>query len=378
MEKINCEQIKLFIFNQMRYFLLICVFCFQNLDSFSQQDSLVEDYSEYDNVMYSDSKSKVFCNPKIFDLSPQKFISVAFDAQLPHSLSVSEIGSYLPDSKEGIISEKADLNYVGGLRLFTNIPVISKNSLLWQVGFNYWEVNYQVKNRTLASPQSNLVIDEIQKGLRTGGIHTTLYKPLNDKQFILFQGSADLSGNYSIANPQSLNYLRYSAALLWGKRPSDRKQWALGVARTYRVGEMNYIPVVMYNWTSSSRKWGTEILFPARGHVRKNFSPGSLMLLGIELEGQTYRLNGLSDQMRSLELRRGELRGRAEFQKKLFGFIWGSLQGGYRYNTSYNADNLNNNGKEFFRGFVGKQNYAMINDLAGAMYFQVGIHLVSP
>ncbi|MCF8428914.1 MAG: hypothetical protein K9G64_02190, partial [Bacteroidia bacterium] len=273
----------------MRYYFLVCLFCFFNLDSFSQQDSIVEDYSEYDNVTYSDSKSKVFCNPKIFDLSPQKFISVAFDAQFPHSLSVSEIGSYSPKTKEGTINENAKLNYVGGLRLFANIPVISKNNILWQVGLNYWDVNYQVENRTLASPtvKSNLVIDEIQKGLTTGGLHTTIYKPLNDKQFILFQGSADLSGNYSLASPQSLNYLRYSAALLWGKRPSDRKQWAVGISRTYRVGEMNYIPVFMLNWTSPTRKWGTEILFPARVHVRKNFSAGNLMLVGYELEGQS-------------------------------------------------------------------------------------------
>jgi hypothetical protein len=364
----------------MKYFLLVCFFCLLSLVSFSQQDSVVEDYSEYDNVTYSDSKTKVFCNPKIFDLSPQRFISLAFDAQLSHNLTVSELGSYSKNSKDVINNEKANLNYVGGMRFFANIPVISKNNLLWQVGLNYWDVNYQVNNRTLVSPtgQSNLVIDELQKGLVTGGLHTTLYKPLNEKQFILFQGSADLSGNYSIANPQSLNYLRYSAALLWGKRPSDRKQWAIGISRTYRVGEMNYIPVVMFNWTSPTRKWGTEILFPARVHIRKNFSPGNLLLAGYELEGQSYRLNGLSDQNRSLELRRGELRFRAEFQKKLAGFIWGSFQGGYRYNYSYRGDELNNDGKEFFRGFFGTQNFTMINSLDGALYFQVGIHLVSP
>jgi hypothetical protein len=362
----------------MRYFFLLCLFWFQNSDSFAQQDSIVEDFSEYDNVTYTDTKSKVFCNPKILDLSPQRFVSVAFDAQLPHTLSVSEIGKYSTSLKEGEINEKAELNYVGGLRLFANIPVISKNSIVWQVGLNYWDVNYQVKDRTLIGAKSNSSIDEIQKGLTTAGLHSTLYKPLNEKQFILLQVSADLNGNYSIANPQSLNYLRYSAALLWGKRPSDRKQWAIGISRTYRVGEMNYIPVFMFNWTAPSRKWGTEILFPARAHVRKKFNPSNLMLIGYELEGQTYRLNDLLVQNRSLELRRGELRLRTEFQKKLFGFIWGSLQVGYRQNYSYKADYLDDDGNDFYRGFFGKQKYAMINNLTGAMYFQIGIHLVSP
>lgn len=362
----------------MRYYLLLCLFWLQNTNAFSQQDSIVEDFSEYDNVSYSDSKSKVFCSPKILDLSPQKFFSIAYDVQLPHSISLSELGNYSPDSKAGQINENADLNYVGGLRLFANVPLISKNNILWQVGINYWDINYQVKNRTLSGLVSNLSIDELQKGLTTAGLHSTLYKPINEEQFILFQASADLSGNYSISNPQSLNYLRYSAAVLWGKRPSDRKQWAVGISRTYRVGEMNYIPVILFNWTSYSRKWGTEILFPARAHIRRKINPGNLMLFGYELEGQSYRLNGLSDQNRSLELRRGELRFRSEIQKKLFGFIWGSLQIGYRNNYSFKADYLNNDGLDFYRGFFGKQNYAMINNLTGAMYFQIGIHLVSP
>ena len=45
------------------------------------------------------------------------------------------------------------------------------------------------------------------------------------KHFILFQGGADLSGDYALNEFQSLQYLRYSAAALFGWRTSDYKQW---------------------------------------------------------------------------------------------------------------------------------------------------------
>jgi len=62
----------------------------------------------------------------------------------------------------------------------------------------------------------------------------------------------------------------------------------------------------------------------------------------------------------------------------IWGFIWGTIQVGYRHNYSFNADYTEKGGSDFFRGFVGTQKYAMINKLGGAPYFNVGIHLVSP
>src|SRR5690606_4781952 len=126
------------------------------------------------------------------------------------------------------------------------------------------------------------------KGLRTAGINSTLYKPLNEYQFILVQGSLDMSGDYDLSLQSQA---RFSLAALWGKRPHDRLQWAVGLSRTFRVGGMNYIPIFMYNWTSLDRKWGIEALLPARGAVRYNFSGTSLMMAGFELEGQSYRID---------------------------------------------------------------------------------------
>jgi hypothetical protein len=360
------------------FFLLGCTPLFAQTDSVNTTQE-EEDFSIYENATSADGKNITFCSPKIFDLSPSRFVSVAWDHQLPYNMKLSSQGKYDDGTTINNYNETAKANSTGGLRLFANIPVISSNKFLWQLGGNFWRTNYNIADVKSPANDSSLIPNISKNGLTTMGLHSTIFKPLNEKQFLLAQFAADLSGNYALDNPQGIRFLRYSASVLWGKRPSDRKQWAVGLSRTYRTGELNYVPIFLFNWTAPSRTWGTEILFPARAHVRKNFSARSLVLGGYELDGQSYRINGITTaDGKELELRRGELRFRIEYQRQISGFIWGSIQAGYRHNFLFNADNTEKNGRDFFRGFFGTQQYAMVNELSGALYFNVGIHLVSP
>ena len=104
-----------------------------------------------------------------------------------------------------------------------------------------------------------------------------------------------------------------------------------------------------------------------------------MLFAGFELEGQSYRINGVSETLnnQSLEIRRGEMRWRAMWQRQLSGFVWLQAQAGYRINWSYNADALPG-GDEFFRGFFGNQEYAMLNTLTNPFYANISINLVSP
>jgi hypothetical protein len=335
-----------------------------------------EDYSQYDDLGFADEKAKRYAHPKVLDLSPQRFISVLWDAQGAYTMQSSPLGSW-PEEADAPVAEEARATYTGGLRVQANIPVVSRNSIVWQMQANYWDVRYNVSPTFSTEASAGLLRTLGDRGLRTTGLGTTVFKPLSETAFLIVQASADLSGDYFLDDPQSLEFLRYSGAVIWGKRPHDRLQWGVGLSRTYRVGAINYIPVLMYNYTAANRKWGTEILFPARGHYRRTFSPRSLLLTGYELEGQSYRIQGLSTDANSFEVRRGELRLRAEYQRQLKGFVWLSVQAGYRHDWSFNADELPG-GNEFFRGLFGDQPFAMLNSLGGAPYAQVGIHLVSP
>ena len=344
-----------------------------------------EDFSMYDQVDFADQSARRYCSPKIEGLSPAKLISIGYDYQGGYGLGAGAFTnkasdySWTPDSVNVLNSR--------GLRLGFNIPVVSRTNLVWQMGANYWEQRYAIEGLNgEPSNSSHPLIQSLQEnGLRTLGVNTTLFKPLDDRRFLLFQGSADLNGDFSLPGLMPLKYLKYSAALIYGIRPNEKKQWGLGIARTYRVGELNYIPVFLFNWTDRSNKWGSEILFPARAHVRYTFNPRNMLFGGFELEGQSYRLwdspSLMSYNLRGedLEIRRGEIRLRAMYEFSLKDFVWMSVQAGYRINYRYEVDRLVG-GQEIYRAFglLSDAPYVMENRLGNPLYFQVSLNLVSP
>ena len=356
-------------YQQLLFATLILAFT----PTFAQTDTTEteeEDYSMYDNLEFVDEGAKRYASVKIKGLAPQKLISVGYSFQGAHELETSAFGGF-PASTDKI-------NSVSGMRMEANIPVISKNSLIMQVGGRYWESNYDFEDKSSITNPLSATLSE--NGLRTTGLNTTIYKPLDEFSFLLFRASADMNGDFD-SDLQGMEYMKYSVAALWGKRPSDYKQWAVGLSRTYRAGELNYIPVILYNYTSPASKWGTEILFPARGHVRYTVNSRNLLMFGFELEGNSFRIGNqgteLNDPLNDLEIRRSELRFRFVYERQLTGFIWLSAQAGYRYNYSYNVDRLED-GDEFFRGFFGDQDYIMENELTNPLYFNISINLVSP
>lgn len=353
----------------------------QGTDSLSAE----EDYSVYDNVEYSAEGARRFCSPKIEGLSPAKLISIGYDYQMGYNMSADTLNSIQTGAGGfNLAAQEAKVLSSHGLRLAFNIPVISKTNLVWQLGANYWEQRYNFADD--AQLQNPMLKSLSTFGLKTAGISTTVFKPLNDKTFLLFQGSADYSGNYTLKDMMPLNYMKYSAALIYGKRPTELKQWGVGVARTYRVGEINYIPVVLFNMTDAQNKWGSEILFPARAHVRRTINSRNMLFAGYELEGQSYRMWNTAStdgyQMRpdELEIRRGEIRLRMVYEFSLKDFIWMSIQAGYRINYRFDMDRLID-GEENYRAFGlidGTPPYVMINNLTNPLYFNVSINLVSP
>lgn len=350
-------------------FLLPTV-AFAQTDTLSNQED-EEDYSIYDNLEFVDESAKRFASIKMTGKSPDKLISVGYDWQGSYDVNAAAFGIH-PE-------EEATVNATQGMRLEANIPIISKNSIIIQAGLSYWDVNYDFKDKeSLLNPLNQRLADN---GLNTIGFSTTVYKPLNETTFILGQFSLGVSGDYAMDELQNSKYNRYSAAFLWGKRPNDYRQWAVGMSRSYRGGEMDIWPVILYNWTSFNRKWGIETLIPARGDVRYSFNPRRLLFFGFDFEGSSYRIGNdgtaLDAPFNDLEIRRSELRIRFKYEKQLSGFVWISAKVGYRYDWSFNVDQVGN-GEDFFRGFFGDQEYAMENELTNPLFFNFSINLVSP
>jgi hypothetical protein len=343
--------------------LLLCL-VLPNSTAYSQdEDSTAyeEDFSLYADVELADGARR-FATSKVLDQSPNKLISFGYDFQGSHTMSLGALGD----------ASASDLKVqvVQGFRLGANLPVISKTNIIVSLGLDYWESHYQIDN-AIIHPIANTLES---KALRTTGISATIFKPFNETNFLLLQAVANLNGDYSLPDFQELNKTRLSGLAVYGWKKHDRLMYGFGFSRTYRIGEANYIPVFLYNYTFPSRKWGIEAVFPARTQVRKTFNARSLAFFGYELEGQSYHLSSIAGLggINNPELRRSELRIRATFERSLKDFIWVSAQIGLRYNWSFNLDDGN-----ISRGF-GDDFYALENSLSDAFYFNISINLVSP
>lgn len=323
-----------------------------------------EDYSAYDAVTFAGEGTKRYCGPKILDLSPQKLITVGYEYHSQHQYQVTAYDTYTPPPHT--------INHARGLRVAANVPIVSKNSLTIQLSFNYTNTIYSpsiVKHHPLLAATL--------QGLSSTGLGTTVFKPWDERHFALLQATIEENGNYMAPSfPQNLAP-RTSAALLYGWKYHDRKMLALGLSRTYRGGQLAYVPVLLYNYTAPGRQWGLEALLPARMHLRKTFNARHLLLAGYELEGQTYTLTNAVPYTPTIALRRSELRMRLHYEQSLSGFIWLTLQAGLRYNVKFDYDTLSGSA-DFYRTGSSKQPYYATSRVTHPFYFQVGFHLVSP
>ena len=364
--------------------LFILLFFSLTIQAQVEDDDDDEDYSMYDDYG-TDESVKRYCGIKVRGLSPAKLVSVGYDFALPHNITAGRIGS----EDAPIIDEmSAKASHYHGLRLSTNLPVISNNKILINVGANYGEARYGFED-SISHPFHR----SLNRDIRTFGLNTTIFKPLNEVNYLLGFYMAEYSGDYNLNNLQSLSFIKHTWLGVFGWKFNERFQFGFGATQSYRAGEINYFPIIMYNYTSENGKWGIESLLPARGHFRYKFNSRNLLLAGFDLEGTSYHLSNRTEcypatgtpgiignndfdvvyNSDKLELRRSEIRINAKYERALTDFIWVSAQVGYALNYRSDVDS-----GEFFRGFFRDIPYVMENQVAGVPYLQFSINLVSP
>lgn len=331
---------------------------------------LVNAQDEFDMSAFEEaSDAKTFVNNKVLGLSPTKLMNLSFDYAGQNSWRADG-----GDAFTGALpNNETNFNRNSGFRLETNYPIISNNKLIVNAYLNYWESRYDADD---SAPAIGQMLD--RNPLRTTALGALIFKPLNDKKFLLFQVEGAMNGNYNFGSiSPDLDKTKLSIAALYGWKTDDYTNIAIGMSRTYRGGRLLYIPAFMMNKTFNT-KWGLEMLLPARAAVRRNFSPKSFFMLGYELEGQSYHLQGedgaslsptfgSSFNVNSWELRKSEIRARVSWDKAITDFVWFNVQAGalvtYRMDFDLEADD---------------QSPWISNSLGIPFYFRFGIQLVSP
>jgi hypothetical protein len=317
---------------------------------------VLEDYSQYgeaDGVIR-------YCTQKVLNQTPQRIISIGYDYNADFHMPGIRF------SESNTIPQEFHVNQVNMLRAQVNIPVIATNKFIWQLGANYWSSQFAFENNKVNNPfvsalQSNALVST--------GINTTIFKPLNERNFLIFQASADINGVFPKLGDIDSKALTLSATGIYGWKISESNMIGTGIARTYRAGRLIYVPVVLWNKTFNDR-WGMELLLPAKGFVRYNFSTSSMLQLGFELEGNQFYTKLPQSKNGEGFIQRGEFKPRIMWDKKITGFLWFNVQAGLRYNYRFDVMNKFDGKDESDRFFT--------SQLGNPMYINFSLNFVSP
>lgn len=319
-----------------------------------------EDSTEtFDYSQFGDAEGvKRYCTQKVLNQTPQRIVSLGFEYHGSFLMPGVPVSPMLPAFQDFNVSG------VTALRAQVNIPVVSNNKIIWQLGANYWGSRFAVD-----APGNNAFAKHLnERFMTTAGINTTIFKPLNEKNFIIFQASADMNGVFQGFDNISSKALTISGTAIYGWKTSEKNMIGTGIARTYRAGQILHVPVLFWNRTFNDR-WGMELLLPARGHIRYNFSTSNILQLGFELEGNQFWMPSVG-MNNEVFVQRGELKPRIMWDKKINGFLWFNVQAGLRYNWRFDVMNEYDARKDselFFRSRMGNP-----------FYFNFSLNFVSP
>lgn len=336
--------------------ILCCLLMFTSVMSFAQEDTTeVVDYTKFGDA----EGVKRYSTQKVVNQLPQRIISFGYEY---HG------GFAMPGIRSSASSSTIQdftINQVSSIKAQVNIPVISNTKIIWQVGANYWASKFSIED-----PNNNSFAQKLDsRALTTTGINTTIFKPLNEKNFVIVQASSDLNGLFESFGDISTEAITLSGAIIYGWKTSDRNMIGTGITRTYRAGRVLHIPVLLWNRTFNDH-WGMELLLPARGHVKYNFSTSNILQLGFEIEGNQFLMNLPNSQNGKVFLQRGELKPRVAWDKKITGFLWMSAQAGFRYNWRFDVMNQYDAREVNQRYFT--------SNLGNPFYFNLSLNFVSP
>lgn len=334
--------------------LLACQIKAQVTDTTGFDDDI--DYSKLGDAQ----GVKRYATQKVLNQTPNRIVSIGYEYHGGFAMPDVPLGGMLPAIQD------FQVRRVSGLRVQVNIPVVSTNKIIWQMGANYMRSGYAIAS----APTSTFTEKLNRYGMHTAGINTTIFKPLNEKHFMIFQASADVNGVFESLSDVNSRAVTVSGTAIYGWKKSEKNMIGTGLARTYRAGQIIYVPVLFWNKTFNDR-WGMELLLPARGHIRHNFSTFSILQLGFELEGNQYWMRSpflIPD--REVFIQRGEVKPRIQWDKRLTGFFWLSMQAGWRYNWRFDVMNEYD---------ARKNNQLLFSSALGnPFYFNMSLNFVSP
>lgn len=300
-------------------------------------------------------KKKFYSSPLVFGQPSTKRLSLQLELQPVHKgptsfPMASNTAAYSTSSKPA-----------QSIRLTYNKNLITKPKLYLTFSAAYWYSSFRVTN--VSNNSFARLLDE--SSFHSLSASSNLFKPLNDKNFLLINVSAEANGNTNAFKKFSAGNLLVGGAAFYGWKKGFERMWGLGVLRAYRLGKVIHVPAVLYN-RSFNKKWGVDALLPARANFRYRPANGIMWQLGYELEGTQFAMQSSNAFYNNTFFQRGEIRPKIGFEKQ-FKKNWAfTCNAGLRINGRFDISD----------DYAGKQLLVQSKPRPAA-FVNAGIHVVN-
>ncbi|WP_092767640.1 DUF6268 family outer membrane beta-barrel protein [Hymenobacter actinosclerus] len=307
--------------------------------------------------------------PSVIGMGPSKGVVAHLEA-----LGNFNIKSDLRDREP---NEKSENTVIKNRRAFIKAyaPILNRPRVKLILGLNYDREEFKFEDPDRSAFYRNLE----DKGLKTIGAQLAVVRPIDEVRWYLARVKGELNGDYTSSELSVADYLKLSGEFIYGWKRSPYYAWGVGAQLGYTFGRQSLYPVILYNRTFNPR-WGVESLFPARVTVRRNVNPKTLLFGGYTVDGLNYniKLREPLGNLRTLIIRQTEAKFRLRAEREIYDFLWFGLEGGYRYNYSFNAFDEDSNRRNLFGLGGGNRDKTVVNTLGGAPYVSVELFLVPP
>ncbi len=269
----------------------------------------------------------------------------------------------------GINNAEAEFKEAKSLEFKLKIPIVLKPRTKIITGLQYRYEEYEFKNpESLDFPLYENLED---KHLNALGLDLYLIRSLKNYHFFLSKVGFQLNGDFDDSNPLPFTrFIKYSATGLYGWKKDAHNAYGFGVYLSYTFGRPRVYPAFLWN-KSINPSWGIEALLPASFYLRNTLSEKSFLLGGFDVEGDSYHIAIDSpplNTIKTLELRRSDVRLLLTFEQEIYDFLWLGISGGYRFNINFNLSENNH----FSNDFILK------NDIENSPFITLSIFAVPP
>lgn len=279
-------------------------------------------------------KKKTYCNPLVSGQPSTKRLSLQMELQPVHK------GPTLFQGIQPLPLFNTNSSPAQNIRLSYNKNLVTKPKLYMTFAASYWFSSFNVTNA--GNNSFARLLDNSR--FHSLSVSSNIFKPINGKNFLLVNISAEANGNASSFENFSGDNLLAGGAIIYG--------WKKGLAACggwVYSGATGWVKSFMYLPCCTTRpliKMGVDALLPARANFRYRPAASVLWQFGYELEGTQFALSSSNNFYNRTFFQRGEIRPKIGMEKqfkKNWAFTWNAglrLNGRFDVSSDYNGKQL--------------------------------------